>query len=122
MSAKELDALAALEHRCGGNAEPPDESAAARGLDYAIGHLFERRSVVPERELLATALRHSVGEATVEQVQRQADASPLIIGERNGRRMATTREVLGEERKIIDYARGGRGVCRPFFKRSDNFE
>jgi conjugative relaxase-like TrwC/TraI family protein len=121
MSPQEQDALAALERKLGGDADKPDATAAARAMEYAIGHIFERKSVVPERELLATALKHSVGEASVEQVLRQVDAHSVITGERKGRRMATTREVLGEEQKIIDYAKRGRGQYKPFAKGRDKF-
>ncbi len=122
MSPQELGALASLDRKLGGDADPPDENASARALEYAVGHVFERRSVVPERQLLATALRHGVGQATVEQVHRQADASELIVGQRAGRKMVTTREVLDEERRMVDFARKGRGTCRPFANRHDGFE
>jgi len=32
-------------------------------MDYALSHCFERASVVTEKELLKTALIHSVGNA-----------------------------------------------------------
>jgi conjugative relaxase-like TrwC/TraI family protein len=118
MSAQELDALKTLERKVGGDAEPQDGNAAARALEYAIGHEFERKSVVPERQLLATALRHGAGQASVEQVLREAKKSELIVGERNGRSMATTRDVLSEERGVIEFARKGRGDCRPFIQGS----
>jgi conjugative relaxase-like TrwC/TraI family protein len=121
MSAPELDALATLEGKLGGDADPTDPNASARALKYAIGHVFERKSVVPQRELLATALKHSVGEATVEQVLGQAERSDLIIGERNGRTMATHRDVLNEESRVIDFARKGRGACRSFSKSPQTF-
>ncbi len=58
-------------------------------------------------------LKQAVGHATVEQVLDRAARSNLIIGDRNGRRMATTREVLKEERRVIDYAKASQGTCRP---------
>jgi len=121
MSQQEIDALNSLERRLGGDAEPADSSAAARSVEYAKGCLFERKSVVPERQLLATAFKHSVGRATVEQVKREAEASDLIIGERKGRRMATTRDVLDEERRVIDFARKGRGTCHAYATEHDEF-
>lgn len=113
MSPQERDVLAALEHKIGGDAAPPDDTAAARALEHAVRHAFERRSVVPERQLLAAALKHGVGRATVEQVHAKAAGSDLVVGQRRGRRMVTTREVLKEERRVIDFARKGRGSCRP---------
>lgn len=122
MSPREQDSIAALERRIGGDSEPADASAAARAVDYAAEHLFERKSVVPERQLLAEAMWHSVGKASVEDVQRAAAASDLIIGERNGRRMATTRHVLAEEQRVVEFARRGRGACDPFVSTQVNLK
>jgi conjugative relaxase-like TrwC/TraI family protein len=69
MSKKEMEALSALERRVGGDAEPSDGNAAARAVEYAKAHVFERKSVVPERQFLAEALWHSVGETTPEERQ-----------------------------------------------------
>lgn len=114
MTEQELDALSALEHKLGGDAEPADESAAVRAIGHAIGHVFERQSVVPERQVLAEALKYSAGKATVEQIHERMASQELIVAERNGRRMMTTREVLAEERRLIDFARQGRGSCERF--------
>ena len=126
MSPQEIEVLKDLERRLGDEAEPRDGNASARAIDHAISHVFERRSVVPERQLLRTALWHSVGQAAVERIQEQvhdrAARDELIVGDRHGRRMVTTREVLGEERRMIDFAKQGRGACRPFVQRHDQFQ
>jgi conjugative relaxase-like TrwC/TraI family protein len=112
MTPQELDALSALEQRTGSDALPPDAYASGRALGFAIEHSFERKSVVPERQLLASALRQSVGEARVSHVLGEAARSDnIIVGQRNGRRMATTKSVLSEEKKLIEFARMGRGRC-----------
>jgi conjugative relaxase-like TrwC/TraI family protein len=116
LTSDEFSALSQIGMCLGGDASLANEREAKRGVEYAVEHLFERRSVVPERELLATALRQAVGQATPEQVHRQLDQGGLLVKERNGRRMATTPGVLGEERRIIEFARNGRGTCRPLVK------
>ena len=121
MSSEEFSALSELAFRMGGDAEPRDEGAAARAIEHALSHSFERKSVVPERQVLATALRQSLGQATVEQVLDQAARSDMIVGERDGRRMATTREVLGEEKHVVAFAKSGRGTCRPFVRVEHSF-
>jgi conjugative relaxase-like TrwC/TraI family protein len=113
MTRREREALANLADKIGGDAEPRNGDASKRAMDYAIGHAFERRSVMPEREVLAIALKHAVGQANIDQVLNRAAKSDLIRAERNGRWMATTKEALKEERFLIDYARDGRGSCRP---------
>ena len=112
MTPTERDSLDALEQKIGSDAAPPDENASARAIEHALGHCFERASVVPERQVLASALRHSVGRASVEQVHHAAAGSELVVGNRHGRRMATTHHVLKEERRMIRFAREGRGTCR----------
>lgn len=113
MTPAELDRLAALEKLVGSGPLPQDDSAASRALDFAIGHEFERRSVVPERKLLATAFKQAIGVATPEQVMQQVSQAQLLIASRRGRSMATTREVLAEEERVIEFARKGRGAARP---------
>ncbi len=113
MSPAELSEIESLERRLGGDAEPADSSAAAKGLEYATSHAFERQSVVPERHVLALALRHSVGAAKAEDVLKHAATIPFIRGEREGQKMVTTREVLAEEKRVIEFARKGRGTCKP---------
>lgn len=122
MSAEERDALGGLEGQVGGSSQPADDAAASRAVDHALSHCFERNSVVPERQILATALRQAVGKSTIEQVVRAAAGSNLIVGERDGRRMATTREVLIEERNVVSFAKNGRGACQPYAKRAWNFK
>jgi conjugative relaxase-like TrwC/TraI family protein len=114
LTPQERDVLSSLDGKIGSDAAPPDETAAARGIQYAIGHEFTHHSVVPQRQLLATALRQSVGKASVGQVLESAAASDMIVGERGGRRMATTREVLAQEKYLVAVGREGRGTCKPF--------
>ena len=90
-------------------------------MEYATHHAFERKSVIDERRLIAEALKHGVGQATVEQVTRQVEASDMIRAERHGRMMVTTREVLSEERRLVDFAREGRGTCAPFARSCEAF-
>ncbi|MBE7506224.1 MAG: AAA family ATPase [Planctomycetia bacterium] len=68
---------------------------------------------MPERKILTEALKRAFGAASVESVHHNLEKENLIIGMREGRRMATTREVLAEERRMIGFAREGRGTCRP---------
>jgi conjugative relaxase-like TrwC/TraI family protein len=112
MSRQEREMLASLADKIGGASAPRNGNASERAMEYAVSHAFERKSVRPERDVLAIALKQAVGQATVEQVLDRAARSNLIIGERNGRRMATTREVLKEERRMIDYAKASQGTCK----------
>lgn len=88
----------------------PYVSNERESVEFAIGHMFERSSVVDERRLYEAAIRHGIGSVTPEGVQAEAKRQGVLV--RNGE--ATTRQVLAEERRVIDFAREGRGTCRPF--------
>lgn len=89
------------------------EMGEERAVDYAIEHSFVRDAVVPERKLLTEALKRGIGSVTVEGVSRELRDRPLIRSEVDGRKLATTKEMLDLESRVIDFARLGRGRCRP---------
>lgn len=91
----------------------PEDADAARGaIERSIEHVFERKSVVPERELLAHSLKRSVGQASVAMVETAFHQHDLITAERLGRRMVTTPNIIAEEKRMISFARQGRGSQR----------
>lgn len=83
-----------------------DEEKAVR---FAIGHIFERQSVVEERKLYETAIRHGIGSVTPEEIQKEVKRQGGLYKDRQ----VTTRAVLAEESRIIDFAREGKGTMRP---------
>lgn len=52
-------------------AEHANGEAAKRALRYAVNHLTERQSVMDERELVDTAMKHAVGAARLEDIQKE---------------------------------------------------
>lgn len=90
-------------------AEPGERSA----VDHAIEHSFVRDAVVPERKLKTEALKRGLGAVTVERTAKELERRPLIRSTVEDRDMATTREMLALESKIVGFARDGRGRCRP---------
>ncbi len=90
------------------NIDVKEKSSLA--VDYALLHKLERESVVSEKRLLETALRHGVGEVSVESVNAAfLGRDDVVIRERNGRRFGTTKQVLSEEKDMINFERNGRG-------------
>ena len=92
---------------------PSTEVTADRAMGQAIQAGFERESVVPEKRLLAAALRFGLGDVTVDGVHQELAGHGILRRTRDGREMVTTRSVLEEERAMLAYAREGRGECRP---------
>ena len=117
MSPQELDALSRLEKLIGGDAQPQDDNAASRGVSHAISHEFERRSVIPERKLLTTALKHAVGHALPEQVMREVDRSGIIIGRASGQADGDDPRGAGGGEADHRFRREGRGTLPALGKR-----
>jgi conjugative relaxase-like TrwC/TraI family protein len=113
LSAAEADSIRKLNDQVGGGGGSGDKDRAREAAALAVEHCFERNSVLPHRQVLAEAMKRAYGNATPEQVTAALGELPLIIGEIGGRRMATTRQVLEEERAMVRFAREGRGQCDP---------
>jgi len=103
--------LEAIQDAASHTVTPPDRSHES--VDYALRHLLERKSVVPERQVVTEALKFGLGDVTPESVYREVAKLPLIRREMDGRVMVSTRGVLGEEKALIAWARDGRGKYRP---------
>ncbi|MGH7169978.1 MAG: MobF family relaxase, partial [Gemmataceae bacterium] len=111
LSDRERRDLAAVHRRERKHARP--ERSDGKAVEYAIEHSFVREAVLPERKLLTEALKRGIGTVTVEGVTREMQKRPLIRSEVEGRKMATTKEMVALESRLIDFARVGRGRCRP---------
>jgi conjugative relaxase-like TrwC/TraI family protein len=108
---KERRVLAAVHRR--ERAAPRPERGEAASVDHATLHSFVREAVVPERKIVTEALKRGIGAVTVQGVIDEVSNRPLIRSEVAGRKMATTKEMVALESKLIDFARQGRGRCRP---------
>lgn len=97
--------------KLGLNTKP--EPQAAKAMEFAISHHFERQAVVPEKSLEITAMERSMGAALPEEIEEQTKRHGLLV--RDGE--ATTKQVLAEENRLVAYARNGRGTVRPLADR-----
>jgi len=95
--------------------------SAEKCVDYALQHDFERASVVQDRRLLATAYRHSLGNKSVS-VDAVTDCfqkdSRIIPVKEKTRTFCTTRQVLAEEKRMVELARQGQGKLSPLFAKA----
>src|SRR5438105_12817922 len=87
--------------------EPPREHEA---LAYATAHVFERKSVVPEHELLAAALRHRPGEVDLSRLKHWVRQSPELVPTDRG---LSTRQILETELFLIQTVDAGRDAMAP---------
>jgi conjugative relaxase-like TrwC/TraI family protein len=111
LSDRERDVMAKVHRRERIVAKP--EHGEKGAVNHAIDHSFVREAVVPERKVVTEALKRGLGSVTVEDVKREVRERPLIRSDVAGRPMATTKEMLAMESRLIDFARQGRGRCRP---------
>ena len=91
----------------------PAADANERAARYAMEHCFATASVVPEKRLVAEALRYGVGSVAAEGIRAEMGRLGVFTRDWDGQKVATSRTVLEEERKMLDFARAGRGTCPP---------
>jgi len=111
INTEERRALAAVQRR--ERSATRTQRSERPAVDHAIEHSFVREAVVPERKLVTEALKRGLGAVTVEGVAGEVSKRPLIRSEIDGRKMATTKEMLNLESRLVEFARNGRGRCRP---------
>jgi conjugative relaxase-like TrwC/TraI family protein len=107
----ERDAVDSVASHVGDAHSREDDRATAQAVTLAIDHCFERNAVLPERELLTQALKRSYGLASPTTVTKELEARHLLTAKRGDQRLVTTEDVLAEERRMLDFARSGRGTC-----------
>jgi len=116
ISADELELLADLKHQL-----PREHQLTVRdAVDHAIGECFYRQSVVAERDLIAEALRYGVGMVTPEEIKAELDRRDGVIGRMvDGRYLVTTKQILADEREMIELVGRSRGSMKPLAQRLD---
>ncbi len=92
----------------GPSIEPAESTAAA--LDHAVAHVFERRSVVPEHEILETALAHRPGAVDLGRLKERLRSSPAVIATERG---CTTHHILQQELGLIRAVKDGKSAQAP---------
>lgn len=90
-------------------------------VDHAIGHGFERASVLQDRRLLEAAYRHSIGHRslTLDAVNdRFGQDERLIQVQDDSRTLCTTKAVLAEEQHMVQLARQDQGKLKPLYRQT----
>lgn len=89
-----------------------------KAVSYALNHVFERVSVIPERRLLAEAYRSAIGQENIliSHIDRSLEQNSNIIRvKEKSRIMCTTKKVLSEEKEMVNLARKGVGKLIPIY-------
>jgi conjugative relaxase-like TrwC/TraI family protein len=88
----------------------------ANCINYSLEHNFERASVMSEKQLLKTAYEFAFGqtELSLEAIANEFKLDNRIIHvDDGGRKLCTTKEVLKEERRMIELAKQGQNKRMP---------
>jgi conjugative relaxase-like TrwC/TraI family protein len=79
-------------------------------LNHAVAHVFERKSVVAEHEILEAALGHRPGSVDLDRIKGVLRMSPELVVTDRG---ISTREILRQELRIIELVREGKASSSP---------
>jgi conjugative relaxase-like TrwC/TraI family protein len=107
LTEKERGELAALVAAARGGSSPPTFATipASEALEKALSHVFERKSVVHEGELLASALALAGGFVDAKALNEAIEKHPDVL---RRELELTLRSIIEEERFILEVARAGK--------------
>ena len=94
-------------------------------VDFALQDCYERVSVMDERRVLRSAIRHAVGhrDISIDEIKKQFAQDQRIIRIKQGSRtLCTTKEVLAEEMKMVGLAQAGQGKLAPLYGGVPHFD
>ncbi len=106
LSPDERLAIHAAAHRPASDLRRISESKA---MDFAVQHCYERASIATDKELLRQAFRYGVGDVDVETAKLQLLRDEFIKEKADGNVWFTTKEVLSEEQRLIQFVQSGQG-------------
>jgi conjugative relaxase-like TrwC/TraI family protein len=108
------DERASIQNSLRNEASAAPKISEMKAMDFAMQHCYERASIVTDKELLRHALRFGMGDVDVAQTKRQLLRDELIKETVDGRQWLTTKDVLAEEKRLIDFVADGKGKFKPF--------
>jgi conjugative relaxase-like TrwC/TraI family protein len=79
-------------------------------LNHAVEHIFERKSVVPEHELLSVALSHRMGAVNLNDLKGAVKHLPDLVKTERG---FSTKEILATELALIQTVNAGCDAVAP---------
>ena len=104
LSPEERQALEKLTASVQATRQPRMAIMENQVLDHAIEHVFERKSVVPEHEVLNAALSHRPGEVDLERLKGALKHLPELVKTERG---LTTKQILATELSLIQTVNAG---------------
>jgi conjugative relaxase-like TrwC/TraI family protein len=101
----------AARERAAGSVEMRPEKGA---IAFAVEHLFERKSVIEEKELLVTALQENLGHVDISRLRAGLESSLDVVKiSDGGATLYTTRENLERERECVGMVNAAKNRFAP---------
>jgi len=93
----------------------PISVSAADAVTYALDHRFEKEAAVRERDVLRDALLFGIGDNTVSDIRSELGTRQFIRQGKDEAAILTTKDLQDEEKRILDFAKLGRGRVKPLY-------
>ena len=106
----ELQALQKLSASVQRTRQPHIAGLENQTLKHAVAHVFERRSVVPEHELLNVALSQRLGEVSLTDLKQAVKYSANLVKTERG---FSTKEIVATELALIQMVNAGCDAVGP---------
>ena len=110
LSADERQSLETLRASAHSTRLPRIALAENQALNHAVEHVFERKSVVPEHELLNVALSHRPGQVDLNHLKAAVRHSDDLVKTERG---LSTRQILAAELALIQTVNAGCDAVAP---------
>ncbi|HEY5044047.1 MAG TPA: MobF family relaxase [Verrucomicrobiae bacterium] len=104
LSADERQSLEILRASAHSTRLPRIALVENQALNHAVAHVFERKSVVPEHELLNVALSHRLGGVDLNHLKMTVKHSPNLVKTERG---FSTKQILATELALIQTVNAG---------------
>ena len=104
LSAEERQSLQQLCASVRASSLPQIALVEEQALNHAVGHVFERKSVVPEHELLDVALSHRLGAVDLNHLKAAVKHLPDLVRTERG---VSTKQILATELDLIQTVNAG---------------
>lgn len=115
LSKEEIKLIENAKTSVSGGNDDSNKITAKEALEYSLSHNLERKSTTSEKEVITHALKRSYGAVTPAELTKELESRKDLLhkNDKEGNKIFTTKQALGEEQNLKKTAREGRGTLKP---------
>ena len=115
LSKEEIKLIENAKSSVSGGNDDGNKITAKEALEYSLSHNLERKSTTSEKEVITHALKRSYGAVTPAELTKELESRKDLLhkNDKEGNKIFTTKQALGEEQNLKKTAREGRGTLKP---------